>query len=130
MNRCVMPVMTRTTSIYLPAAGYRPNRVGHLLWVLWLLSLSDLGFTLWAHFFTPFEELNPAARLLLRHDLVLVLVLFKLSLTFTGTFIFWRLRTFAQAELALWGLVATYVGLTLQWSHYTSSVLTLGLVGL
>ena len=35
-----------------------------LIAVLWLLSLADLIFTLWAHLFTHFQELNPIARAL------------------------------------------------------------------
>lgn len=120
--------MTRISSIYLPAPDRR-CRVGHLLWILWLLSLSDLGFTLWAHFFSPFEELNPAARALLRSNFVGLLILYKLALTGTGTLIFWRLRAFAQAELAVWALVAAYVALMLRWSNYTVSVLAFGAGG-
>jgi hypothetical protein len=40
----------------------RPRRVGELIGILWMLALADLVFTLWAHTFTPFIEMNPLAR--------------------------------------------------------------------
>src|SRR5688572_6618237 len=81
----------------------RTRRVVGLLCHLWLLNLADLLFTLWAHRFTPFHEANPVARLLL--DNTEALVVFKLLTTGTGTIIFWRLRPYARAEFALWGIV-------------------------
>lgn len=100
--------------------------MGELLVVLWILSLADLAFTLWAHLFTPFQEANPIARALLDNNLLPSLVLMKLVLTGIGTIIFWRLRHHGRAELALWGMVLVYVMLTVRWSDYTLS--TIGLV--
>ena len=99
--------------------------MSHLLVLLCFLSLVDLSFTLWAQQFTPFLELNPIARRLLHQHDVAGLVLMKLSLTAIGATIFWRLRSHARAELALWGLVAIYVLLTLRWSNYTTEVASL-----
>ena len=79
----------RTYPQLLPWVGEeRGRRVAHLLLALWLLSLADLFFTLWAHFFTPFYELNPIARALLASNQITWLVLMKLMLTSTGT---WRM---------------------------------------
>lgn len=103
----------------------RHRRMAELIAVLWLLSLADLFFTLWAHFFTPFNELNPLANFMLSRGLVPSLILFKLVVTAIGTRIFWRLRHHGRAEMALWALVGVYVLLTVQWSHYTTSALAM-----
>jgi hypothetical protein len=105
----------------------RDRRMGELIGILWLLSLADLFFTLWAHVFTPFYELNPIARTLLNHNLLLSLVLLKVVLTAIGSTIFWRLRNYARAEIVLWGVVLTYVLLTMRWSDYTLGVIRLSL---
>src|SRR4051812_31105751 len=41
--------------------SHRPRRVAELIGIVWMLGLADLFFTLWAHFFTHFSELNPVA---------------------------------------------------------------------
>lgn len=102
----------------------RGRRVGELLTFVWLLSLADLLFTLWADAFTPFHELNPLARVLLRHDLIVPLVGMKVVLTGLGTGIFWRLRDLPQAELASWGVLLVYVGLLMRWSTYTVAAMS------
>lgn len=101
----------------------RPRRVAELIAVLWMLSIADLIFTIWAHFFTNFHELNPLAKYFLNNNLIPSLVLFKLVLTAFGAQIFWRLRHVRRAELALWALVGVYVMLALRWSAYTVSAL-------
>ena len=91
-----------------------------LLTVLWVFSLADLVFTLWAHKFTAaFGELNPVAASLLDRNLIPSVVLLKLVTTAIGATIFWRLRTHAQARWALWAVVAAYVLLLMHWSDYT-----------
>jgi hypothetical protein len=97
----------------------RPRRVCELLLAIWLLSTADLAFTLWAHLFTRFHELNPLARALLENDHLHVLVAFKFVLTGTASVIFWRLRKRPHTEAALWALLAVYVMLTFRWSDYT-----------
>jgi hypothetical protein len=103
----------------------RSRRVAQLIAIVWILSILDLFFTLWAHFFTHFHELNPLANYMLRQNLVPSLILFKLVVTAVGTSIFWRIRNHARAEVALWGLVGVYVMLALRWSTYTTSVMAL-----
>ena len=103
----------------------RARRVTQGIAILWLLSLSDLFFTLWAHSFTPFDELNPIAAALLNHGLLGMLVTMKVGLTFVGASIFWRLRGHGRAEMAMWGVVAVYVLLTIRWSGYTVGVMAL-----
>jgi K+ transporter len=112
--------MLRSATLYLPIIDdRRDRRVGELIGVLWVLSLADLGFTLWAQWFTPFKEMNPIAALLLKNGMVSSLVLMKVLLTTIGATVFWRLRKHVQAEAALWGMVGVYVALTFRWSDYT-----------
>lgn len=104
----------------------RTRRTVELLLVLWLLAMADLFFTIWAHLFTPFRELNPIAANLLHHNYLLGLIAMKVSLTAIGTMIFWGLRKHARSEIALWLVVIVYVALTFRWSDYTTQVLALG----
>ena len=106
--------------------GSRARRVSQGIGVLWVLSLSDLFFTLWEHTFTPFDELNPLAAVLLDQGLFGMLVVFKIGLTFLGATIFWRLRGHWRAEAAMWACVIMYVLLALRWSSYTVGVMALG----
>jgi hypothetical protein len=103
----------------------RSRRVAELIAIVWLLSLLDLFFTLWAHFFTHFHELNPLASYMLRQNLVPSLILFKLVVTAVGTLIFWRVRNHGRAEMTLWAVVGVYVMLAVRWSTYTTSVMAL-----
>src|SRR5260221_41925 len=100
----------------------RTRRTVELLAVLWMLAMADLFFTIWAHLFTPFIELNPVANHLL------LLIATKVGLTGLGTSIFWGLRKHGRSEVALWLVVAVYVALTFRWSDYTTQVLALGLM--
>ena len=103
--------------------GSRARRVTQGIAILWVLSMSDLFFTLWAHTFTPFEELNPMAAALLDRGLLGLLVSMKVALTFLGATIFWRLRDHTRAEVAMWAVVLAYVLLTIRWSSYTTGVM-------
>ena len=104
---------------------HRPRRVAELIGVVWLLAIADLFFTLWAHFFTAFNELNPVANYMLRRNLLPSLILFKLVVTALGTQIFWRVRHHRRAELALWALAGVYVLLALRWSAYTATAMAM-----
>ena len=106
----------------------RSRRTLELLSVLWILAMADLFFTIWAHIFTPFKELNPVASQMLSQNRLLLLIAMKVGLTGLGTAIFWGLRKHGRAEVALWLVVAVYVALTFRWSDYTTQVLALGLV--
>ena len=104
---------------------HRYRRVAELIGVLWMLALADLFFTVWAHLFTPFSELNPVANFMLAQNLLPSLILFKLVVTAIGTQIFWRVRHEARAEVALWAVVGVYVLLALRWSTYTVSAMSM-----
>jgi hypothetical protein len=103
----------------------RSRRVAELIGIVWFLSLIDLFFTLWAHFCTSFHELNPLASYMLKQNLVPSLILFKLVVTAFGTLVFWRIRNYGRAEVALWALVGVYVMLAVRWSAYTTSAMAL-----
>jgi hypothetical protein len=105
--------------------GHRARRVGELISIVWLLAVADLAFTLWAHWFTAFHELNPLARYFLKQGLIPSLILFKLVVTLIGTRLFWVVRLDGRAELALWGMVGVYVALAVRWGMYTSSALAM-----
>jgi hypothetical protein len=106
--------------------GARPRRIAELLTVVWGLGLLDLALTLWAHHFTPFHELNPLARTLLDANALGSLILFKFSMTFAGTCIFWTHRHRRSTELAAWLCAVAYVILCFQWSTYTQAALATG----
>ena len=103
----------------------RTRRVAQGICALWVLSVADLFFTLWAHLFTPFHEANPLAAALLDTDRLAALILMKLILTTVGATIFWRLRGHGRAEMALWLVVGAYVLLAVRWSTYTTGVMAL-----
>jgi hypothetical protein len=110
---CVQPVRMIGNS--------RGRRVIELIVALWVLSLIDLGFTLWAHWFTQFTELNPLAGRFLHNDMVWGVVLMKVELTAVGALIFWRLRGRWSAEVALWAMVLVYAGLAVRWCDYAQT---------
>lgn len=107
----------------LGAHGARSRRIACLLLTVWVLCLADLSFTLWAHWFTPFHELNPLARMMLEGDSLRSLVAFKVVLTAGGTGIFWLCRRRRTAELATWTVAVMYVMLAVQWSSYTQAAM-------
>ena len=117
--------MHRTIQFMFPPDP-RPRRVCELLLAIWLLRAADLVFTLWAHLFTRFHELNPLAKALLDHNQLHGLIAFKLCLTALSSTIFWRLRKRPHTEAALWALLAVYVMLTFRWSDYTLSAVAMG----
>jgi hypothetical protein len=106
----------------------RTRRTVELLTIVWVLGLSDLFFTIWAHRFTAFKELNPIASMLLQHHFVASLAVFKVLLTAMGTAIFWFLRKHTRSEIALWAVMFVYVALMVRWSDYTSQVLMMGMM--
>jgi hypothetical protein len=107
-----------TLALDIQAVYPRQRRVAQAIAALWILAVADLAFTIWAHIFTPFIELNPVASAMLRIGFP-ALVAFKFTVTMIGTVIFWRLRGHGRAELMLWGLVLVYVLLAMRWSEYT-----------
>ncbi len=97
----------------------RARRIAQLLAVMWVLSLVDLCFTIWAHYCMPFRELNPVADAMLKQNEVPILIAYKVGLTLVTTIIFWSLRAHRPAEVGSWVVVLLYVALTLHWSQFT-----------
>lgn len=124
-----MPTWAATQLPLEPASGSvwhqtRPTRVAFLLTLIWVLSLADLGFTLWAHRWTPFVEGNPLAARLLAAGMTVSVVLLKLTTTLIATHLFWQVRRFHRAELALWLVIVGLTGLAMLWNQYTTAALT------
>jgi len=69
-------------------------------------------------------ELNPLARRMLLSGSIGLLVAYKVGMTGIAAAVFWRLRRYARAELALWLIVVVYIMLALQWANYTVFVVT------
>jgi len=105
--------------------GCRTRRIAELLIVVCVLSMADLVFTVWAQLFTAFYEMNPLARGILHHNAFFPLVVMKVALTGIGAGIFWRLRKYWRAELALWLVVMVYVLLAIRWNFYTVEAMIL-----
>lgn len=101
----------------------RTRRTVELLVLLWVLSLCDLYFTLWAYRFTIFTEMNPWASRLIRHHQLASMSLTKLTLVMGSSAIFWMVRKHRVTEMALWGLLIVHVGLIVRWSIYTTNAL-------
>lgn len=99
--------------------GHRGRRTSHLIALIAGLSICDLAFTLWAHRFTGFHELNPFARVLLQSQMTTTLIVVKLLLTCLGCAILWRLRDRWGAEIGVWAVAVAYVLLTFRWADYT-----------
>jgi hypothetical protein len=111
-----LPLEPACTSLWTRS---RPSRVAFLLGLIWLLSLADLGFTLWAHRFTPFVEGNPLAATFLASGMTASVILLKLTTTLFATHLFWRVRRYARTEMALWLIILGLLILTLAWKQYT-----------
>ena len=80
---------------------------------MWLLSLADLFFTIWAHLFTPFREMNPIAGALLGRGLIPSLVIYKLTVTLLGTATDTRYGS-GRIGLRSWGPAAYFDELLVQ----------------
>lgn len=110
-------------AIRIRAHWTRPRRIAELLIVLWIIGLSDLGLTLWAHLYTPFTELNPLAALFLRNNALVTLAMFKCACMLIATFALWLTRHTRRCELTIWAMTVLYFALLMRWSVYTQGAL-------
>lgn len=99
----------------------RTKRVIILLVMLFIMSITDLFFTLWAHYIRHFQELNPFAKLLLDNHAIFPLVISKICLTSLGIMIFWSLRRYLRAEVGLWLCIILYTALTIRWVIFATN---------
>jgi hypothetical protein len=57
---------------------------------------------------------------MLARNLVSSLIIYKLTVTLLASDIFWRLRSYRRAQIALVAIVIVYVMLAMRWSEYTT----------
>jgi len=86
--------------------------------MLWLTSMCDLLFTLWAREIGGFHEVNPIAQPLIGNTAGLVI--FKVSLLVLASSILIAFRRRLLTELACWLTVTVYTGLSFIWCAYYS----------
>jgi hypothetical protein len=110
-------------AIRIRAHWTRERRIAELLVILWVIGLSDLGLTLWAHLYTPFTELNPLAALFLRSNALAQLAAFKCLCMAVATLTLWITRHTRRCEAAIWAMTVLYFALLVRWSMYTQGAL-------
>lgn len=91
----------------------RARRVAILIFVLIVLNIVDLAFTLVAATFTMFGEDNPIARNVVAFPTLLVC--YKAFLILFSCGIFWKLRMRTITQLACWLCVGVYTILAVFW---------------
>lgn len=99
----------------------RRRRVVLLLAAIWVLNAFDLGFTLFAHRFGYFTELNPVAAQIL--DSTHLLALYKFGLLVAGSVILIAVSRHAVAELGCWLLLVCYFYVACRWYVYYAELL-------
>ncbi len=100
----------------------RPRRVLWVLAAVWVLSGFDLGFTMVAHAYGHFTELNPIAADMLSQPWYHVTGFKFISLS-AGSVILLMLSRHKIAELGSWLLLAAYVFVALRWYDYFHGML-------
>ncbi len=100
----------------------RPRRVLWLLAAVWVLNGFDLGFTMVAHAYGHFTELNPIAADLLSQPWYYVTAFKFISLS-AGSVILLMLSRHQVAELGSWLLLTAYVFVALRWYDYFGGML-------
>jgi hypothetical protein len=96
-------------------AGVGALRIAMLLFVLAMLNLVDLAYTLFAHHIGWLNEMNPVADAFLSQGLEPSLICYKLLMVIAGSTMLWRLRGSSWAAPACWLLVAANVGMSVLW---------------
>lgn len=103
-----------------PWREFRMTRPRRVLWVLaavWVLNGFDLGFTMVAHAYGHFTELNPIAAGMLSQPWYL-LTAFKFISLSAGSIILLLLSRHKVAELGSWLLLSAYLFVALRWYDY------------
>jgi hypothetical protein len=94
----------------------RSRRVMLLVFALALFNAFDLALTLLAHQSGYLDELNPLARWMLYHPVLVVI--FKLSAVGLALVILIRFRHHSLVEFCCWCLCGVYVSLAMVWVVY------------
>jgi hypothetical protein len=122
----VQPAPVNWTRIAVTLADARPARVLLLIGALWLVNLFDVNLTILAHQQGLLEEANPLALRVLSLGPA-ALVIYKIGLVAIGTGMLWLVRRHRLAEVAAWGMLATYVFVAIHWGEcYEMYVMILG----
>lgn len=95
----------------------RPRRVLLLLAAVWIIQGFDLGFTVFAHEYGMFLELNPLGAWALQYGPIGA-ILFKAAMLAFSSIILWCFRKRLLSECLLWLVVFACVGLALRWQNY------------
>ena len=104
------------TRVAVTLADARPARVLLLIGALWLVNLFDVNLTILAHRQGLLHEVNPLALRVLSLGPVALLV-YKIVLVAIGTGTLWLVRRQWLAEVAAWGMLATYVFVAIHWGE-------------
>ena len=95
----------------------RPRRVLWVLAAVWVLNGFDLGFTIVAHAYGHFTELNPIAAGMLSQPWYYVTAFKFISLS-GGSIILLMLCRHKVAELGSWLLLTAYLFVAIRWYDY------------
>jgi len=98
------------------ALARRARRVVLILVLLWIVSVFDLVFTLFAHRLGGFQEANPVAELLIGNSIGLIG--FKFTMLVCASAIFFVLRRHVWAEIGCWLMAVVYTCLAFVWLYY------------
>lgn len=94
----------------------RATRVLLLVIAIWILSVFDLTFTLFATRIGGFHELNPVARLFIGNGQALIL--YKIGVTLAGTAVLLAFRRRRLTEIGCWLLFIAQAVLAGIWAAY------------
>ncbi len=104
----------------------RPFRVCVLLAAVTLLSLGDLWMTILYTTSVGLIESNPIARLVMSHNSVGLLTLWKAATVGLGVGILYRTRRTRFGEVGAWVCFLILAWLTVRWAAYNDSMLGTG----
>ena len=105
-----------------PRLDFRALRVGVLLTAVCILNGVDLVYTLFANRIGMLHEMNPLADAFIQTGLTPSLICFKLLMMICGLGLLWKVRENKLVIPACWLLFVTYVGLSVLWYLWVSSV--------
>jgi len=94
---------------------HRDVRILIMLFVVALLNLVDLAYTLFAHNIQMLDELNPVAQSFLSTGLTSSLISYKLLMMLCGFTLLWKARRSRLVIPACWLLMAVYFSLAVVW---------------
>lgn len=97
----------------------RAQRVVVLLVGTTLMSVADLYMTLLFITNVGMIESNPIARMVMAHDSMALVIVWKLSLTVFGVGVLYWFRKGRLTELAAWGVFTAMICLMIHWNTFS-----------